>query len=62
MVIDDGDMNRGNRSTIFESKYTHFGGFVTKRGKVTIAILFFADTSDFKVKIPGQIGSSSAKT
>lgn len=54
MVVDDGDEKRGNRTTIFENKYTHFGGFITRKGKLTIATLFFADTGDFKVKIPGQ--------
>lgn len=45
MIIDDGDERRGNRNTVFDSKYTHFGGYVTKRGRVTIAPLFFSDIS-----------------
>lgn len=53
MIIDDGDEKRGNRSTIFDPKYTHFGGYVTRKGKLTLAPLFFADTKDFKMKIPG---------
>lgn len=62
MIVDDGDTSRGNRTTVMENKYTHFGGFVTKRGKVSIAVMFFADTSDFKLKIPGLGGESSSST
>jgi hypothetical protein len=54
MIIDDGDTQRGNRNTIFDTKFTHFGGYVTKKGNLTIAVLFFADIGDFKIKIPGQ--------
>lgn len=63
MIVDDGDKNRGNRTTVTETKYTHFGGFVAKRGKVTIAVMFFSDTADFKLKIPGfSTEQSSYKT
>lgn len=57
MIVDDGDRERANRTTVTSTKYTHFGGFVTKRGKVTIAVMFFSDTADFKLKLPGDLGT-----
>ena len=51
---DDGDTQRRNKKKKFDKKFTHFGGYVTKKGNLTVAVLFFADIGDFKIKIPGQ--------
>lgn len=62
MVIGDGDEEKGNRTTVFNPSFLCFGGLVVKRGKKTVAPMFFSDTNQFHPKSEGGENTPSAKT
>lgn len=61
MIVDDGDERRGNRKTLFDQNYRYFGAFITKRDNVNIIVMFFSDTNNFRIRVPGEVKISRSR-